>query len=233
MPDHNRCNVVFRMQCSNVLKETFMKSMYPYPIFRSSFGPNLPRWYRAHCLYTAPVDTTAMAPIPTEDYSAVESMMKNIRKAGGRPPPPPLEGSVGTAYLDVELSAAEVAAEVEADDVLAVGVNIFSPMALDRLDGTGASVVNGPLASAPDIAIAAAGAETQEEKPAEKQEEQDKNQVEKQEEQEDEAIACIKCLRDVDMKFIDSYQVMSSCNRASGSARKVKVKCNLCNAKES
>ena len=60
-----------------------------------------------------------MALIPTDDYSAVESMMKNIRKAGARPPPPPLEGSVGTAYLDVELSAAEVAAEVEADDVLA------------------------------------------------------------------------------------------------------------------
>ena len=103
-------------------------------------------------------------------------MMKQIRTLGARPPPPPLEGSVGTAYLDGKLSAAEV----EADDVIADDVrsrrNTADGTCAQPQEASPASVVNGPLASAPDIAIAAAGAETQEEKPAEKQEEQEENQ---------------------------------------------------------
>ena len=168
-------------------------------------------------------------------------MMEQLRKEGARPPPPPLDGSVGAAYLDGKLSAAEVAAEaVPADDVRSLR-NMADGTCAQPQEASAASVVNGPLASAPDIAIAAAGAETQEKKPADTQEEQEENQEKKQEnqennqelKQEDEAMPqCIKCLRDVDMELIETYQVMSSASCAIGSARNVKVKCNLCNKKE-
>ena len=92
--------------------------------------------------------------------------MKQIRT---RPPPPRLEGSVGTAYLAGKLSVDVVdQGEVEADDVNAGDVRSVRNTADDTCakpqEASPASVVDGPLASAPDIAIVAAGAETQEEK---------------------------------------------------------------------
>lgn len=173
-----------------------------------------------------------MGPVPAEEYSEVDSIMKQIRT---RPPPPRLGVFVGTAYLAGKLSYDAVdQGKVEADDVNADDVrsvrNTADGICAQPQEASPASVVDGPLASAPDIAIVTAGAETQEEKQEEKQEEQEEKQEEKQE---DEAIPqCIKCLRDVDMVLTDTYQVMSSCSRSSGGAIILKVKCNLCNQKE-
>ena len=58
-----------------------------------------------------------MATVPTAESSEVDSIMRLVRT---RPPPPRLEDSAGTAYLEGKLSSDAVdQGDVEADDVKA------------------------------------------------------------------------------------------------------------------
>ena len=116
--------------------------------------------------------------------------------------------------------------DVEADDVKADDVRSVR----DTADDTSAHPLD---ASAPDIVVAVASAETLEVTHERKQEEQEEKQKKPEEEHEDEAIPqCIKYLRNVDMVLTHTYQIMSSSSGSSGGDRTVNVKCNLCNQRE-
>ena len=165
-----------------------------------------------------------MTPAPTTEYSEVDSKMKLIHT---RPPPPRLEDSVGTAYVEGKLNSDAVdEGNVEADDVKTDDVRSLR----DTADDT---IAHPQEASAPDIAAAIASAETHEVTHERKQEEQEEKQKKQEEEQEEEAIPqCITCLRNVDMVLTNTYQVMSLSSGSCGADITQKVKRNLCNQRE-
>ena len=161
-----------------------------------------------------------------EEYSKLDTIMAKLR---AHPPPPPLEVSVGSAFLagnltsDVAEQGGGDAGDAKADDVQS-DRNTADGTCAQLQDASPASVVDATPASAPAIAIVPAVAETQ----VSIEEQEDKAET-----RTPATPQCIKCQLHVDLAG-NKYVIMNMCRAASSDeAAELKVKCHLCNARES
>ena len=164
-----------------------------------------------------------------EEYTKLETILAKHR---AHPQPPPLDACVGSAFLagnvtsDVAEQGGGDAGDAKADDVQS---------ARNTADGTSAQLQDAPPASVDDAAPTSAPvAETQ----VSIEEQEDKAEtpgvLDGEEETRTPAMPqCIKCQLHVDL-VANKYVIMNMCRAASSDeAAELKVKCNLCNAKES